>query len=154
MFLLVGSRPNDQVQVDGEWVGACDDAFDDAYRDAVADLATRLSSTGAPVVIGTISRTSANAAVRVERSDERIGCANAQLARVVEEVPGTSLVDLNELVCPGDGPCREEFDGDQIRPDGLHFGAGPAGDRVAGWTIEQVLEQTGLDPVEPAPPED
>jgi peptidoglycan/LPS O-acetylase OafA/YrhL len=144
IILLVGSRPNDEVQVDGEWVGACDPAWDRAYEDAMADLATRLRASGVPVAIGTITRTSANAAVRVEGSDDKIGCANEALARVVGQVPGTSLVDVNELVCPGSGPCREELDGDGIRPDGLHFGDGPAGQQVARWVLERALEAGGV----------
>jgi peptidoglycan/LPS O-acetylase OafA/YrhL len=139
IVLLVGSRPNDQVQIDGEWVGACDPAWNVAYEDAMADLAERLRTSGAPVAIGTITRTSANAVVQVERSDEKIGCANDALARVVERVPGTTLVDVNELVCPEPGACLEQLEGDDVRPDGLHFGDGPAGQEVARWVLERAL---------------
>lgn len=140
IFVLVGARPNDEVQVDGEWVGACDPAWDRAYRASTVELLEQLRTAGVPVVVGTIARSSANAAIRVEGSEENIACANRELRRAVEEVDGTSLVDLNELVCPDpDEPCREEIDGDPIRPDGLHYGTGPAGQEVARWTLEQVL---------------
>ncbi|HRW39324.1 MAG TPA: hypothetical protein P5254_16615, partial [Aquihabitans sp.] len=65
---------------------------------------------------------------------------------------GTTLLDLNELVCPDpDGPCREEIDGDPIRPDGLHYGEGPAGREVARWALEHVLADAGLDAAPTSP---
>ena len=147
MILLVGSRPNDEVQVDGEWVGACDPAWDRAYRDAMADLVRRLGSTGAPVALGTIARTSANVNVAIADSEQNIACADRQLGKVVDEVEGTSLLDFNELVCPDpDAPCREEIDGDQLRPDGLHYGGGPAGTSVAHWVLDRVLADAHLQP--------
>jgi hypothetical protein len=147
IFLLVGSRPNDQVEVDGQWVGACDPAWDRAYREAMVDLVRRLRTSGAPVVLGTITRTSANAVVKVARSDEKIACANRELRAAARAVPGTTLLDVNAFVCPeADGPCREEIDGDEIRPDGLHFGSGPAGVSVARWSLEHVLADADLRP--------
>ncbi|MEZ5183097.1 MAG: acyltransferase family protein [Acidimicrobiales bacterium] len=152
IFLLQGSRPNDEVEVDGRWVGACDPAWNQVYREAMADLVARLRTSGAPVVVGTIARTSANAAVQVQGSEENIACANRELRRVVDESEGTTLLDLNELVCPDpDGPCREEIDGDPIRPDGLHYGEGPAGREVARWALEHVLADAGLEPAPTTP---
>jgi hypothetical protein len=146
VFLLVGSRPNDEVEVAGEWVGACDPAWDRAYRDATVDLIERLATGGAPVVVGTIARTSANVNVKVADSEANIACANRQIRAAVDAVPGTRLVDTNELVCPDpDEPCREEIDGDEIRPDGLHYGAGPGGQAVARWTLDQVLAAANIE---------
>ena len=145
-----GSRPNDEVQVDGEWVGACDPAWDRAYRDAMADLVRRLGSTGAPVALGTIARTSANVNVAIADPEQNIACADRQLGKVVDEVEGTSLLDFNELVCPDPAaPCLEELDGDQIRPDGIHYSDGPAGAAVAHWALDHALEAHGL---QAAPP--
>ena len=146
IFLMLGSRPNDQVQIDGEWVGACAPSWNQAFYDSVSSLVERLQTSGAPVVVGTIARTSANNIIKVADSDEKIACSNAGLAKVVEDHPGTTLLDMNEFVCPDPGgPCREEIDGDQIRPDGLHYGAGPAGVAVATWTLEQVLDDAHLE---------
>lgn len=145
VFLMQGSRPNDQVKIDGKWVGACAPEWNEAFRTSVHDFVSRLQAAEVPVVIGTVARTSVNNIIHIPDSDQRIACANAQLKSVVDELPGTHLLDMDEFVCPDpSAPCREEIDGDEIRPDGLHYGKGPAGLAVADWVVGQVLERADL----------
>jgi peptidoglycan/LPS O-acetylase OafA/YrhL len=46
----------------------------------------------------------------------------ALLMRYVHDHPTLlALVDLDPIVCPGGAPCPEVVDGDELRPDGMHF---------------------------------
>ncbi|MCU1357485.1 MAG: acyltransferase family protein [Acidimicrobiales bacterium] len=143
VFLLVGARPNDFVEIHGRFVRGCDPAFDRAYRTSTEALLRKLHAGGAPVVIGTVLHSSATA-IPVEGAEDRIDCVNRQIRRVAAAVPDTSLVDTNDLLCPHGQPCIEELGGDPVRSDGLHFDAGPGGDRAADWIVAHVLRAGGL----------
>ncbi len=145
VFLLVGARPNDYLKLDGEWRQACDPVWDQHFREVMGGVVRGLASTGAPVVMGTILRTSANA-LPVEGAQDRIDCVNRILPRIAADVPGAEVLDLNELVCPGTGPCKEELDGGTVRPDGVHYDPGPGGRAVSDWVAAHVLRLAGLTP--------
>jgi len=148
VFLLIGSRPNDSYEVNGTFVQACDPRFDDAYVTSTVAFLHKLRSTGAPVVMGTVAR-SGKQAIPVAGSEERIACVDRDIAAAVAQVPGTSVLDMNQLICPGTGACRESLGGDPIRSDGLHYDVGPGGARVADWTVRHVLELANV--AHPAP---
>jgi peptidoglycan/LPS O-acetylase OafA/YrhL len=151
VFLLIGSRPNDSYGIGGSFVQACDPAFDEAYTASTAAFIRKLGSTGAPVVVGTVAH-SGKQAIPIQGSEERIDCVDRDIAAAVKLVPGSHVLDMNDLVCPGSGPCIEELGGDPIRTDGLHYDTGPGGDRVADWTIRHVLQLANVgrpDPVLP-----
>ena len=63
---------------------------------------------------------------------------------IVADTPGTTLLDPNELVCPG-GRCRERLAGAVIRSDGVHLDPGPGGDAVTDWIVARTLEIADLD---------
>ncbi len=150
VFLYIGARPNDAVQVDGDWVQACDPRFDAAYREAMIGLLREATGDGArPSVVATIPP-SGRYAIPVEGAQERIDCVNVQMAAVVEAVPNAHLLAMADLVCPDGPPCREELDGDPIRSDGLHYDDGPGGARVADWVVEQIATLTGIAPKPPS----
>ncbi len=65
------------------------------------------------------------------------GCLNAVHRRVAAEDPNVSVVDLGEFVCPHD-TCRENIDGAELRPDGLHF-EGDGAVVVSRWLTRQLL---------------
>jgi hypothetical protein len=147
----VGSRPNERLLIGGEWVTACDPAYEGAYRTAMADLVRRLRSSGAPVAVVTVAGVGANSVAVDEGSEERIACVNRQLEKVVADVEGASLIDVNDFVCPDQGGCIERLDGDDVRPDGIHFSDGPAGEQVSAWIIGEALDQAGLEPAPGTP---
>jgi peptidoglycan/LPS O-acetylase OafA/YrhL len=151
VVLNVGSRPNERLLIGGEWVTACDPAYAGAYRTAMADLVRRLRSSGAPVAVVTVARVGENSVAVDEGSDERIACVNRQLEKVAADVDGASLIDVNDFVCPDQEGCIERLDGDDVRPDGIHFSDGPAGDQVSAWIIGEALDQAGLEPAPGTP---
>ena len=143
VYLLTGSRPNDYIKIGGEYVRACDPGFDANYRRSLTSLVERLHATGAPVGLGTVSHSSKNA-FGVEGSEERIDCVDAVIGAVAKSVPDTFVVDTNELLCPDGQPCIEDLGGGPVRSDGLHFDAGPGGDKVAEWIVDQILRDAKL----------
>jgi peptidoglycan/LPS O-acetylase OafA/YrhL len=151
VFLLVGARPNDAVEVHGRFVRACDPRFDVAYRASTTALVRRLAATGAPVVLGTVLHTSARA-IPVEGAESRVACVNRLVREVAAAVPGTQVIDTNRLLCPAGHHCKEEIGGSPVRSDGVHFDAGPGGDRVADWIVARVLQAAHLHPVRMALP--
>ncbi|MGI8710696.1 MAG: acyltransferase family protein [Acidimicrobiales bacterium] len=144
VFVLLGTRPNDFINAGGASVRACDPAFDQAYRTSTRRALETLRSSGAPVVIGTVLRSGAQA-IPVEGSEERISCVDRIIEQLARALPGVHVLDMNELVCPND-PCREEIGGSPIRSDGLHFDNGPGGAAVTGWVVRQVLKVGNLQP--------
>jgi peptidoglycan/LPS O-acetylase OafA/YrhL len=63
---------------------------------------------------------------------------NDVLRRVAAANPDTvRLIDFGGWLCPPDEPCREEIDGVQIRPDGLHFEP-PGAQKSAEWLAPQL----------------
>lgn len=145
VFLYLGARPNDYITVEGRHIRACDPGYDRILRAEVAELLRSLAPGGRPSVVATIPR-SGEHSIPVEGAEERIVCANDVLRQVVDDVPGAHLLDMDALVCPDPGPCREELEGHPIRSDGVHYDDGPGGRLVTEWVLDRVLELTGLRP--------
>lgn len=139
VFLYLGARPNDWIEVDGEFVRACDPRYDDVYRSETIEMLRALTPGGVPSVVATIPR-SGRYAIPVEGAEERIACVNRVLRDVVAAVPGAHLLDMDALVCPEPGPCREELGGDPLRSDGVHYDDGPGGARAAEWVVARIRE--------------
>lgn len=74
------------------------------------------------------------------RNDQvRVDAFNALLADVAATKPDVRVLDLPGLLCP-DGVFLEQFDGQQVRYDGVHVT--PAGaDLVINWLADQLDEQ-------------
>ena len=145
VFFLTGARPNDFAVIDGASVRACDPAFDERYQSLLEDLVHKLGATGAPVVLGTVPHSGANA-TNVEGAETRIDCMAKDVRAVAAAVPGTEVVDVNAFLCPDGKTCTETLDGGPVRSEGLHFDAGPGGDAVADWYVQHILSAAGLKP--------
>ena len=145
VFFMTGARPNDYAEIDGQFVRPCDALFDDAYRKDLESLVHQLQATGAPVVLGTTPHSGKNS-FTVEGSEQRIDCVGNDVKQVAKDVPGTSVVDPNELLCPHEQPCVEVLDGAPVRSEGLHFDPGPGGDAVADWMVERILAAAHVSP--------
>jgi len=82
--------------LNGKWVADCDPSYDD-YLQAELDKDIKvLDSGGAKVAVGTTPLTPA--AGMLPRGLERLHCRNALYQRVVDDNPGTRLIDLNGAV--------------------------------------------------------
>jgi len=138
VVMLVGHRPGYELRIDGRWVRACDPAFDAAFTAANRRFLDGLAAAGAPVVAVAVPYPDPDAPFMPAGMDDMVDCINQALARAVDQVAGTRLLDLNELVCPR-RTCIAEIDGSPIRTDGLHFDQGPGGRRVVHWLLRRAL---------------
>jgi peptidoglycan/LPS O-acetylase OafA/YrhL len=125
---------------DGEWTHPCTPGWDDRYRVALDDAVRRLSRHGATVAIVSAAYNDIpNAPVaRLERTD----CQNAVNAEVAAANPDAVLVDLAGYLCSAPGVCRDEIDGVELRPDGLHY-MGEGAEVIARWILDEVRRSDG-----------
>jgi hypothetical protein len=70
--------------------------------------------------------------------DKHIGCINKSIRKVTALVPGVTLIDLAERVCPK-GKCilQEEGAAQAIRPDGLHYDMEGAR-QLSAWMLDEL----------------
>jgi hypothetical protein len=82
------------------------------------------------VILTVVPRAQHSDAFKATKEDRRVPALLNRLFQVLEErYPGlVTVVELDEIVCPGGPPCPETIDGIRPRPwDGGHFaGDGPA----------------------------
>ena len=143
---LIGARPNDAVEVDGSFVRACAPSFDETYiRSNEALLRKIRAVTKAPIVVGTVLYSSATS-IRVHGDNDRVTCVNKDIRAYAKAVPGTHVIDANELLCPDISPCVEELGGEPVRSDGLHFDQGPGGARAVDWIVTHALDAARIKP--------
>jgi len=103
---------------DGAWREACYPAWDRVFEETltrrISDLATvegQVWAVTVPNPLGPYDKPSWRA---------KVDCINASVRRAAAAVPGVRILDLAELLCPGD-VCEREREGTLIRPDGVHF---------------------------------
>jgi peptidoglycan/LPS O-acetylase OafA/YrhL len=135
VVLIEGKATDLEVEIDGEWHDACDPAYRDWYLETYTAALRILTSTGLPVVVAT---TPYNNAPFQDHPVATTDCRNAVVARAVDAVPGTGLVDLGGWICGDDGKCVTEKDGVELRHDGVHF-SGDGAVYTARWLVPQVL---------------
>jgi peptidoglycan/LPS O-acetylase OafA/YrhL len=82
--------------LNGKWVADCDPSYDDYLQAELDKDIQLLDSGGAKVALGTTPLTPA--AGMLPRGPERLHCRNALYQRVVDDNPGTRLIDLNGAV--------------------------------------------------------
>lgn len=64
-------------------------------------------------------------------------CVN-QLLRDAARAAHASVLDIDTYLCPGHGHCGSTLDGQELRPDGLHFG-NPGGHLPPTWVVLQLI---------------
>ena len=138
-LVLFGAMPLDEMQIDGDWVHACDPAFDDALVEITRRRVRELRAQGSIVVFALTPWNDLKNQPRQLQID-RVACANADYRKALAGEPGVALFDFDPLLCPNGPPCPEYFAGTNIniRPDGLHF-FDYDGPIVADWTVPRVL---------------
>jgi peptidoglycan/LPS O-acetylase OafA/YrhL len=128
VYYLANAGGVADVHIDGQWVTDCDPAYDRYLARAVRRDLDLLGQHGARVVIAS---TPYPGALFLE-TRPKVDCRNATYRRIVEQRPGTEIVDLNGFVE------RQRADDVQLYEDAIHFS--PSGARrVADWLIPEVL---------------
>jgi len=65
-----------------------------------------------------------------------------RLLREAATATHASVLDLDHHLCPGKSRCGSTLDGQELRPDGLHF-ADPGGRLLAFWVAGQLRAPRG-----------
>jgi hypothetical protein len=128
---------NDRI-VNGDLVKFGTQAWDAMMLTEIDEAASRLTSTGAHLIITTVaSRASSDYAPSNPSEDARYVRLNELYRRYARMHPGSvSVLDFAESVCPGGPPCSRDVDGIEIRPlDGTHFTP-----KTARWAATRLLD--------------
>jgi len=141
VFLLFGGYVSIvPMPIDGVDRWPCEPAYDARWRQRLDQAVDVLSAEGATVVLATAPTTWSDQ-IRGEHGaafDERQACSNRVVEQVVAAHPDTTaLVDLAAWTCPQWPTCRNEIDGTELRPDGVHF-KGEGAVLVARWLAPQL----------------
>jgi peptidoglycan/LPS O-acetylase OafA/YrhL len=130
-----------EVELGGRFVDACTPAYQSWYADQLRTEIARFQDLGVQQV-ALLRLPYAGADFLTDAARRRVDCANDVHAQVVRETPGTVLLDLAAVICPG-GVCRTELDGTTMRSDGLHFDEGLPASYVARWILDQTRPPGG-----------
>ena len=128
---------NDRI-VNGDLVKFGSRAWDDMMLAKIDEAASRLTSTGAHLIITTVaSRASSDYAPSNPSEDARYVRLNELYRQYARMHPGSvSILDFAAAVCPGGPPCARSVDGIEIRPlDGTHFTP-----KTARWAATRLLD--------------
>ncbi len=106
------------MTADDGWRAACYPAWNDTFEVALEKRLRDLKMGAGPKWIATIPY--ALGPYDNDKFRQRIDCINPLLLRVVEKVGGFEILDLAEMQCPK-GHCLRSHDGQQMRPDGVHY---------------------------------
>jgi hypothetical protein len=145
----------DDRLVDGQTVSTTTMSGRFVFARLIDEAATRLTSTGARLVMMTVAPASPSDWYPDPPKDPKFEPMNRLLRDYARShADRTSVVDLAHLLCPnGTQPCPEEISGVRPRPrDGNHFEPD-----TAGWVARQLMPQvmastpgSGIDVAAPA----
>jgi len=129
-------------EIDGEWVEFGTPEYDAVLVPVLQRAVDALSSQGAPVVVLTTPPFERDDGVTTnwtQNETERTDHFNELLRDLADANPDTvRLIDLGGFLCPGN-ECRDQIDGVEMRPDGLHYGSADAR-LVANWLAPQLRD--------------
>jgi peptidoglycan/LPS O-acetylase OafA/YrhL len=122
------------LDVDNGWRVACHPGWNHRFEDNLArrlgELAGARGRTWAVTVPYPLGRYD-DASYR-----SQVDCINASIRKAAASVAGVEVLDLGERLCPN-GACERDHDGEEIRPDGVHYTIeGAAG--LSAWVLQQV----------------
>jgi peptidoglycan/LPS O-acetylase OafA/YrhL len=118
----------------GYWLEPCDAAYDQMYRSRLEAAVRRFRDAGARASLTTNAYTQYDRERREDR--ERVDCVN-RIVRDVARQTGARVIDLFDFVCPQAPECRDEIDGQVLRPDYVHY-SDRGGELVARWVFTQL----------------
>jgi peptidoglycan/LPS O-acetylase OafA/YrhL len=134
VVLSMGFPAVEDIQIRGVWHTACSSWWRRYYRAEATTALRLLGSTGAHVWVATIARPGKD--YFPPSLDTGTECVN-RLLRDAAAAAHASVLDLDGYLCPGKGRCGSTLDGQELRPDGLHF-ANPGGRLLAVWVARQL----------------
>jgi len=105
------------LQIDGQWVGACDAPYRAWYERTLRDLIDQMSP-DAPVALALVPPIEGTWIPAY--ANDRIGCINDVHKKIARSSPRVSTIDLASIVCPN-GNCRETIGDSPFRVDGFHY---------------------------------
>jgi len=118
----------------GAWVNACHRQWDERFQGALAHRLEDLKSPDGQVWVVTIPYPLG--VWEGTATHKQTDCINASIRKAASAVPEVRILDLAEHLCPG-GVCALEFDGKEIRPDGVHYDIEGA-HGMSSWVLEQI----------------
>jgi len=134
VLVFVGFPAVYDIEVNGAWHSACSEWWQRFYQaEETKDLAL-LGSTGAHVWVATIAQPGAD--FYAPSIGSKAQCAN-RLTRHLAPAMHASILDVAAHICPHPSVCGTSLNGQELRPDGLHF-ADPGGRPLAAWVVHQL----------------
>jgi len=120
---------------DGQWLTPCMPAYERWYADSLRQLARQVDAVGARLVVAgpAYSQIIGTTEAALDQAD----CLNRLDRQVADDDPTIEFVDLGAWTCPTRDTCRDEVDGVELRPDGLHY-RDEGGAIAARWLLDQI----------------
>lgn len=122
------------LTLDDGWRKSCYPGWDTQFESALVPRLRDLKSSDGRVWAVTIPYTLGPWETSVFRAE--VDCINASIRKAAGSVDGVRVLELGERLCPN-GVCAREFEGAEIRPDGLHYSVEGAAD-ISRWVFEQI----------------
>jgi hypothetical protein len=123
VLLIIGRWETVDRVNEGHWTHIGDPAFDGYLRGELRRALDVLGSTGARLVVTTTAYNrrgeQPDGSLYPEDEPDRVDAWNTLLRRVIGQRRNTTVLDLNEKLCP-DGVYTNKVDGIKMRSDGLH----------------------------------
>ena len=122
------------LTLDDGWRKSCYPGWDSQFENALAPRLRDLKSSEGRVWAVTIPYVLGPWETPVFRAE--VDCINASIRKAAGSVDGVRVLELGERLCPK-GVCAREFEGAEIRPDGVHYSVEGATD-ISRWVLEQI----------------
>ena len=122
------------LTIDGEWRKSCHPGWDGKFEES---LTRRLGEIHSPY--GRVWAVTLPYPLDVYDNDTfrgEVDCINTSIRKSAAAVAGVEVLDLGERLCPK-GVCVREYDGVEIRPDGVHYTIDGV-QSVARWVLEEI----------------
>ncbi len=122
------------VTVDGQWRKSCYPGWDGIFESTLSKRLADLKSPDGRVYVVTVPYVLGPWETPTFRAE--VDCINTSIRKAAASVEGVRTIELGERLCPK-GVCQREFEGAEIRPDGVHYSVDGAVD-LARWVLEQI----------------
>jgi peptidoglycan/LPS O-acetylase OafA/YrhL len=122
------------LTLDDGWRKSCYPGWDSQFESALAPRLRDLKSSDGRVWAVTIPYVLGPWETPVFRAE--VDCINTSIRKAAGSVEGVRVLELGERLCPK-GVCAREFEGVEIRPDGVHYSVEGATE-ISRWVLEQI----------------
>jgi peptidoglycan/LPS O-acetylase OafA/YrhL len=133
-ILMLGGAFMHGIGWKGAWVNACHNEWDTKFESALEKQLGDLLSPDGRVWVATVPYPLGT--WEGSATHDQTDCINTSIRKARGAVAAVRILDLAEHLCP-QGVCELEYDGKEIRPDGVHYDiAGAHG--LSTWILEQI----------------